>query len=1015
MLTRLTALSRQGIVALYLLLSLGPLFLLAYLSVRLGGDAVRDHVQAHLVDLARANALYVRQNILDVADLVDSYTMRPNLLAALAGGDPARYDHVTLDASVSRLCLRQPELLFCFLADQSGRLVAMSPANPDSLGKDSSSRDWYRGVVATGRPYVSEVYQSEYPGQPLSVAVAAPILASRGGADGLIAILGATVEPDALAAGMRDVSNTTGLSTTVIDQRGHVVTRIGPEPNGSVALDPGRLPAAFQGPAGLSEHVSGGQEVITAYAPVPELSWTVLTELPSSLAYADVSRLRLTVFAITAALTVVLLAGAWVLNRSLKQRYQEGERLKQVLAVLPAGVTIIDGAGRVLLRNPAADEALGTPRPRTMSDVVAANVPRRLDGSAYAPDQLPIARALHEEIVRGEQVLLRNSTSGRDVPMLVTSAPLRDPGGKIVGAVSGLQDITVLKEAEGALRASQARLQAILDSALDAVIILDASGRITDWNPRAEAIFGWSRQDAIGRKFMETIVPPDLGLVHADDIQRFLTSGEGAPINRLIQVEAVHRHGHRFPIEISLSSIQVQGANLFTAFVRDISERKRAEKALEHQALHDTLTDLPNRTLLQDRLEQAIRSARRGSTSVSLLLMDLDHFKEVNDTFGHQVGDGLLRQAGPRIAEKLRSTDTVARLGGDEFAVILPEVDAAGATQVAQKILKALERPFLVDQHPVELAASIGIAVWPQDGEDPDSLLRHADIAMYVAKNTRDSYALYSSEQDQHTPSRLALMAGLRRAVEEGELVLHYQPLVSVKTGRVLSMEALVRWQHPERGLLPPSEFIPLAERTGLIKPLSDWVLHAALAQGCAWHAAGRDLRVAVNLSVRNLLDPKLPDTLGGLLLARSDVNPAWLTLEITESVLMADPERAMNTLLRLRRLGMRLAIDDFGTGYSSLNYLQRLPVDEVKIDRSFVMGMVGEESSAAIVRATIDLAHTLGFEVVAEGVENQRTWDLLLESGCDIIQGFYVSRPMPASAVEEWLDRKSTGTLLSA
>ncbi len=334
---------------------------------------------------------------------------------------------------------------------------------------------------------------------------------------------------------------------------------------------------------------------------------------------------------------------------------------------------------------------------------------------------------------------------------------------------------------------------------------------------------------------------------------------------------------------------------------------------------------------------------------------------------------------------------------------------------VAQKILRALERPFVVEQQPVEISASIGIAICAQDGEDADSLLRRADIAMYVAKSNRDGYAVSASDQDQHAPSRLALMAGLRRAIEHGELVLHYQPLVSLKTGRATGMEALVRWQHPERGLLAPGEFIPLAERTGLVKPLSDWVLHAALAQACAWHAAGRELRVAVNLSVRNLLDPKLPDAIGGLLAARSDVNPAWLTLEITESVLMADPERAMKNLLRLRRLGMRLAIDDFGTGYSSLAYLQRLPVDEVKIDPSFVMGMTAEESSAPIVRATIELAHTLGFEVVAEGVENRPTWDLLLESGCDIVQGFYVSRPMPASAVGDWLDRKSTGTLLSA
>jgi diguanylate cyclase (GGDEF)-like protein len=435
---------------------------------------------------------------------------------------------------------------------------------------------------------------------------------------------------------------------------------------------------------------------------------------------------------------------------------------------------------------------------------------------------------------------------------------------------------------------------------------------------------------------------------------------------------------------------------------------RRQAEVNEHQALHDALTDLPNRTLFHDRVHQALASARREHIAAAVMIMDLDRFKEVNDTLGHASGDELLKQVGLRLRESLRESDTVARLGGDEFGVLLPKVvDAEAAVAVARKLRTTLEEPFTLHGLALRMEASIGIALFPDHGPDVQSLLQRADVAMYVAKEHPSGCEVYARERDEYSPDRLTLLTELRRAIDRGQLLLHYQPKADLRTGDIQGVEALVRWQHPERGMIPPNEFIPPAQKTGVITPLTMFVLDEALRQCRTWALQGMELCVAVNLSTRNLLDVHLPDTVGELL-ARWEVPARLLELEITESTILADPVRAMEILSRLDEMGIRLAIDDFGTGYSSLAYLKRLPVDELKIDKSFILGMEESENDAVIVRSTIDLGRNLGLRVVAEGVETAKAWNRLLSLGCDIAQGYYLSRPVPADQLTEWLRERA-------
>lgn len=434
-------------------------------------------------------------------------------------------------------------------------------------------------------------------------------------------------------------------------------------------------------------------------------------------------------------------------------------------------------------------------------------------------------------------------------------------------------------------------------------------------------------------------------------------------------------------------------------------QRMSSMASEEHyRATHDDLTELPNRALFAEQVERAIETNGRTGKRLAVFIMDLDRFKEVNDTLGHFYGDRLLEQVAPRLHDALHKQGSVARLGGDEFGVLLPRLDDTDhAAATAQRILHALEESFWVEGYHLDISISIGIAFFPDHGQTGDQLLQKADVAMYLAKHRHEGFMIYDPSQDLHTVKRLALMGDLRQAIDQQVLELYYQPQVEIATGRVASVEALLRWNHPQRGLIPCDEFIALAEQTGMIKPLTQWVLHEVLRQSAHWRGTGTDITVALNISVKNFQEPHLVQNIEQGL-RQWDVDPSRLRLEIVESAMLHDPRHVRSIMERLNAFGVLFSIDDFGTGYSSLSHLRQLPADEIKIDQSFVIGMANDEDSAVIVRAIIDLAHNLGCDVVAEGVENQDILDLLVILGCDRVQGHYISPPLPPDQLIAWL-----------
>jgi diguanylate cyclase (GGDEF)-like protein len=435
-------------------------------------------------------------------------------------------------------------------------------------------------------------------------------------------------------------------------------------------------------------------------------------------------------------------------------------------------------------------------------------------------------------------------------------------------------------------------------------------------------------------------------------------------------------------------------------------ERRRTETRVQQLAYFDPLTGLPNRTRFMELAQEAFAEAQAAGHPLALLLLDVDRFKEVNDTLGHAFGDTLLIEVAARLRRALFRHDLVARLGGDEFGVLLPRLRSVDDVRlVIQKITAALAAPAMVNEVPIMVEASIGIALAPDHAPDAEGLLQRADVAMYTAKQSGGVFAIYDRALDPHSPQRLALLGELRQGIERGELVLHFQPKIELASGRTIGAEALVRWQHPQRGLVPPMEFIPPAEHTGLIHPLTEWVLAQALAECARWRKQGHDLQVAVNLSARSLHDPQLLARVTAAL-GEQSLPPDALMLEITESAIIVDPARALETLTRLNRQGIRIALDDFGTGYSSLGFIRKLPVHEIKIDKSFVLGMLQNRSDEVIARIVVDLARNLRLKVVAEGVEDNATLDHLNALGCHHAQGYFISRPLTADAFSAWLDR---------
>ena len=531
-------------------------------------------------------------------------------------------------------------------------------------------------------------------------------------------------------------------------------------------------------------------------------------------------------------------------------------------------------------------------------------------------------------------------------------------------------------------------------------LITDTTGNIEYANPSFLHFRNLSLDQCIDKNIEDIGA---LGLKQNTYVEIFNAVDSSAAWKGEISINDKNEDPRWISTRMSVVANEKGDSNHIVFMMEDVSEAREQQTALQRQALHDGLTDLPNRMLFIDRLEQAILSAQRENKLLAVLMIDLDHFKEINDTLGHHIGDILLQQVGPKIHKNLRNIDTVARMGGDEFLILLPGSNENHGLEIAQKILTSISEPFHVDEHTLEIGASIGIAVYPTHADDPNSLIRRADVAMYGAKRKRSGCNLYNPKDDLHNPGRLTMMTELRRAIEQGQLCLYYQPKINIETNTCVGVEALIRWMHPEKGQLLPDAFIGDAEKSGTIKSLTQWVLRNAIEQSIQWDSLGLNIDVSVNISAQDFQDPNLLNLIKELI-STSAFEPSRLILELTESAVMTDTKKAFDSLSKLDKMGVRLSIDDFGTGYSSLEYLKRLPVDELKIDRSFVIDMVTSKNDAAIVRSTIDLAHNLGLNVVAEGVENQHVLDLLIEMECDTIQGYLTSRPLPAEDILEFL-----------
>ncbi|MBI5436604.1 MAG: EAL domain-containing protein [Nitrosomonadales bacterium] len=578
------------------------------------------------------------------------------------------------------------------------------------------------------------------------------------------------------------------------------------------------------------------------------------------------------------------------------------------------------------------------------------------------------------------------------------------------------------KRAELTLIESRERLNAVIETAMDAVVQMDAAGIITGWNRQAEKIFGWSRKEAAGRMMNEMIIPPQYREAHNNGLKRFLLTGEGPILNSRVEFMAMHRDGHEFPIELSITVIKAEGKHEFNGFIHDITNRKKSDDLIWKQANFDTLTGLPNRRMFYDRLEQDIKKADRAEFKIALLFIDLDKFKEVNDTLGHSMGDILLVEAARRIGDCVRETDTVARLGGDEFIVILAELDddIGSVERVAEGILRKLGEPFRLGDEVAYVSASIGITLYPDDATGTEDLLKNADQAMYTAKDKgRNRFSYFTQSMQQAAQARLRLINELRGALAANQFRVYYQPVVDMATGRIAKAEALVRWQHPELGLVSPAQFIPLAEETGLIVGIGDWVFRESARQLKRWKALGNTgLQVSVNMSPVQYARLQVSVNVSPVQFhGTGSLHKTWsaylqelglpgqsMVIEITEGLLLDADADVAGKLLEFHDVGIQVAIDDFGTGYSSLSYIKKFDIDYLKIDQSFVRNLAADSDDLALSEAIIVMAHKLGLKVIAEGVETAEQCKLLSAAGCDYAQGYLFSRPVPAEELGELL-----------
>lgn len=674
-----------------------------------------------------------------------------------------------------------------------------------------------------------------------------------------------------------------------------------------------------------------------------------------------------------------------VMLAAANAKLDESRRYAQdIVANLPVGLAVMNGALEIANCNRAFREMIGL---RDGDDVARRAILEFLP----LPDLRDQARRV-----------LESGASAQGIEAMLGERHLRL---SLAGVRRGAEEeiLLVAEDVSGQVRRQRElrTSRAILDRAQAVAHIgswsFDFENEAPDWSTETYRILGIPPGKPLTYETFLACVPPD----EREYVDRaWQAAAKGVPYDidhRIVIGDEVRWVNERMELEFGADGKPARGVGT----LQDITERKRAEARMEHLAFYDPLTGLANRMLCLDRLQQSLSAAHRHGRKLAVMAMDLDLFKNVNDSLGTVKGDWLLREAASRFSGCVREADTVARLGGDEFAAIMSDVTEEAAGALVRKFLGVLREPFVLGEHTVHISCSIGIALYPSDGDDAQTLLRNAEAAMRRAKEQgRDTAMFYTGEMNAKALERLALAEDLHRALASNEFVLHYQPRVDLRSGKVTGIEALVRWQHPGKGLIPPDRFIPLAEETGLILPLGEWVLREACAQAAAWNRAGCSVSVAVNLSARQFRQTDLTDKVDGIL-REAGLDPGSLELEITESMVMGHAEKTISTLERLSQLGVRLAIDDFGTGYSSLNYLKRFPVHVLKVDKSFIAGIPDDPDDITIVTAIISMAHDLGLRVVAEGVEIPEQLAFLRRQGCDEMQGYYFSKPLPAPEAE--------------
>ncbi len=675
--------------------------------------------------------------------------------------------------------------------------------------------------------------------------------------------------------------------------------------------------------------------------------------------------------------------------------------IQQLIETVPQPIFFKAADGRYLGVNRAWEKFFGIPREQFIGKSVFELYP---DNEALA--QMHHARDLDLFNRPGSQSYEAAivAADGKTHHTIYNKATFNKADGSVAGLIGTITDVSELKHAEGALRESEARFRSLSTLSSDWYWEQDAEYRFVDMTNEIDRMTGVSAQSHIGKRRWDLAAP---NMTEKDwEAHRAVVEAH-QPFHDL-ELCRVAEDGSMHWVRISGEPI-VDRDGVFRGYRgvgKNITGEKRVQERIQHMAQHDALTDLPNRSLLYDRVGQLVTQARRNPHVFALLFIDLDRFKNVNDSLGHQVGDRLLQSVSQRLLTCIRESDTVARIGGDEFVVLLSGLgEARDAATVAQKIQELLSQPFRFEGHDLHVTPSVGICTYPQDGADVETLMRNADTAMYHAKEMgRNNYQFFTPEMNAAAHRRLALENDLRRALERSEFILHYQPQIDLRTGDIIGFEALARWRHPERGMVPPGEFIPVAEETGMINPLGEWVLNHACVQAAEWLRAGHPpLQVAVNLSAHQFRREGVAATVARVL-KESGLPAARLELEITESAIIHQPEQAIVTFNELSDMGVQLSIDDFGTGYSSLSYLKRFPIDKLKIDQSFVRDIHTDPDDAAIVTAIIAMAHSLGLEVIAEGVETADQLAFLKTLGCDKAQGYYFSRPLPAQEYEDLL-----------